>query len=175
VWFLALVLMGALAYWVATQTSPPAPMPYGAFLNQVDAGNVASATFYGTEIDGRFKHPLESGLAGGTAQRDSYHTRVPDFGDPGLIPELRKEHVAINVRAPSQWASVLTRVPWPLLLVIAVALIAAVVRLVRGPKTHSGPDMPMRPGAGPFGLFSSFLAKSREGEDQPTRKPPGED
>ena len=134
IWLLAVVLLGALVYFVAKETGRPAPMPYGAFLDQVEAGNVASATFHGTEIDGRFKHALSAGLPTGTSQRDRFRSRVPDFGDPGLIPELRKEHVAIDVSAPSQWTSLLARVPWPLLLILAAALVAAVVRIVRGPK-----------------------------------------
>lgn len=175
VWFLGIVLLGALTYFVAKEVGGPAPMPYGAFLDQVDAGNVGSATFYGTEIDGRFRRPLSSGLASGTSRRDSYRTRVPDFGDPELIPELRKEHVAIDVSAPSQWTSLLSRIPWPLLLFLAVALIAVVVRIVRGPNTRSDPAMPMRPGAGIIGLVSSLFGKPRQGEDQPPSKRPGDD
>jgi hypothetical protein len=175
VWLLGVVLLGALSYFVVKEVGRPALMPYGAFLDQVDSGNVASATFYGTEIDGRFKHPLSSGIDSGTSRRDSYRTRVPDFGDPELIPELRREHVAIDVSASSQWASVLARVPWPLLLFLAVALIAAVVRIVRGPKTRSGPAMPMRPGAGIIGLVSSLFGKPRQGEDQPPTKRPSDD
>jgi hypothetical protein len=32
-----------------------------------------------------------------STQRDTFSTRVLDFGDPALIPELRKQHVAISV------------------------------------------------------------------------------
>lgn len=175
VWFLGIVLLGVLAYFVAKQVDRPAPMPYGAFLNQVDAGNVASATFDGTEIDGHFKHALRSGIDSGTSRRDIYHTRVPVFGDPELIPELRKERVAIDVSAPSQWTSVLARLPWPLLLFLAVALIAAVVRIVRGPNARSGAALPMRPGAGIIGLASSLFGKPRPGEGKPEGKRTGED
>jgi ATP-dependent Zn protease len=165
VWLLALVLLGALGYLVVKQTEGPAPMPYGAFLDQVEAGNVASATFNGTEIDGRFKQPLSSGLATGTSRRDSFRSRVPDFGDPALIPELRKEHVAIDVRSPSQWVSLLARLPWPMLVFVALILVVALVRIVRGPKAGSGPDLPMRPGGGIIGLVSGLFGKKREGDE----------
>ena len=112
-------------------------MPYGALLDQVEAGNVASMTFDGTEVDGRFKHPLRDGLPTGTSRRDSFRSRVPDFGDPALIPELRKEHVAIDVRSPSQWASLLARLPWPMLVFVALILVVALVRIVRGAKAGS--------------------------------------
>jgi hypothetical protein len=150
-------------------------MPYGVFLDQLEAGNVASATFDGTEIGGRFKHPLSDGVPTGTSQRDIYRSRVPDFGDPALIPELRKEHVAIDVRSPSQWVSLLARLPWPMLAFLALILIVALVRIVRGPKASSGPAMPMRPGAGIIGLVSSLFGKSGQVEDQPPEKRPGKD
>ena len=173
IWLLAVVLLGALVYLIGKEVGTPVPMPYGAFLDQLEAGNVESATFNGTEIDGRFKHPLSEGLPTGTSQHDRFRSRVPDFGDPGLIPELRKEHVAIDVSAPSQWTSFIARVPWPLLVFLAVALIVAVVRIVRGPKAGSGPAMPMRPGAGIIGLVSNLFAKSRDAEDHPSEKRPG--
>jgi hypothetical protein len=163
VWLLAVVLLGALAYVVAKETGRPGPMPYGAFLDQVDAGNVASTTFNGSEIDGRFKHPLSNGLPTGTGQRDSFRTRAPDFGDPALIPGLRKAHVAIDVRSPSQWASLLARLPWPMLAFVALILVVALVRIVRGPKAGSGPDLPMHPGGGIIGLVSNLFGKKREG------------
>ena len=76
VWVLAVILLGALAYVVAKEAGRPAPMPYGVFLDQLVAGNVASATFNGTEINGRFKHPLSAGLPTGTTQRDSYRSPI---------------------------------------------------------------------------------------------------
>lgn len=173
IWLLAVVLLGVLVYLIAKEFGTPMPMPYGVFLYQLEAGNVASATFKGTEIDGRFKHPLSEGLPTGTSQHDRFRSRVPDFGDPGLIPELRKENVAIDVSAPSQWTSLLARVPWPLFLFLAVALIVAFVRIVRGPKADSGAAMPMRPGAGIIGLVSNLFAKSRDAEDGTSEKRPG--
>ena len=163
VWLLAVVLLGALAYVVAKEAGRPAAMPYGAFLDQVEAGNVASATFDGTEVDGRFKHPLGKDLATGTSQRDAFRTRIPDFGDPALIPELRKVHVAIDVVSPAGWSSLLSHLPWPLVAFLVLAAVAAVVRLVRGPKAGSGPDLPTHPGGGIIGLVSGLFGKKREG------------
>ena len=163
VWLLAILVTGALLFVAVKETGRPAAMPYGALLDQVEAGNVASMTFDGTEVDGRFKHPLRDGLPTGTSQRDSFRSRVPDFGDPALIPELRKEHVAIDVRSPSQWASLLTRLPWPMLAFVALILVVALVRIVRGPTAGSGPAVPMRPGGGMIGLVSGLFGKKREG------------
>ena len=103
-WFIGIAAVLALVIGVVVEeTGKRAPMPYGAFLDQLEAGNVASVTFQGTEIDGRFKHPLDATLPTGTAQRDTFRSRVPDFGDPALIPELRKQHVAIDVSVHLRW------------------------------------------------------------------------
>jgi ATP-dependent Zn protease len=142
VWFIAIAAV-ALLIFVGVQietASKAAPILYSVFLDQLDAGNVASVTFQGTEIHGRFK------VSAGNAQRDMFRTRAPDFGDPGLIPELRKQRVPINVAAPSGWSWLLGRMPWPMLVFLAVALIAGVVRLVRGGKSGTpAATHPMRP------------------------------
>jgi len=67
------------------------PMAYGVFLDQLEAGTIASVTIRGTEIRGRFKQPPNS------PPREPFDTWAPDFGDPALIAELRKQHVAIEV------------------------------------------------------------------------------
>ena len=160
VWFIAIAAV-LLIIVVGTQietAGKAAPTPYSAFLDQLEAGNVASVTFQGTEIQGRFKRPADS------AQRDIFSTRVPDFGDPALIPELRKQHVAINVSAPSPWASVIARVPWPMLVFLGVVLIAGLVRLARGGRAHSGSGVPMHPMHGMVGLVSGLFAKPHQVE-----------
>jgi len=52
-----------------------------------------------------------------------------------------------------------------MLVFIGVILIAALVRIVRGPKAGSGPTMPMHPGAGMIGLVSDFFSKKRKGDE----------
>ena len=172
VWLLAVVVMGALIFVAVRETGGPAPMAYGALLDQVEAGNVASVTFDGTEVDGRFKHPLSAGVPTGTSRRDSFRSRVPDFGDPALIPELRKERVAIDVRSPSQWASLLARLPWPMLAFVALIVVVALVRIVRGSKAGSGPAPSMQPGGGIIGLVTTLLGKKREIRDPSGQDPP---
>jgi ATP-dependent Zn protease len=154
VWFIAIaavLLLIGIGYEVET-AGKAAPTPYSAFLDQLEAGSVASVTFQGTEIRGRLKHPP------GSAQGDAFSTRVPDVGDPALIPELRKQHVAIEVSAPSPWTSVLARIPWPMLVFLGVVLVAGFVRLVRGGKARPGPAASM-PAHGMMGLVSGLFAK----------------
>ena len=62
VWFIAIAAVSLLIV-VAIEFAPTGKqtaMPYSTFLDQVDAGNIASVTFQGTEIIGHFKRPLDS-------------------------------------------------------------------------------------------------------------------
>lgn len=170
VWFIAIAAALALIAVVYMEESGKrAPIPYGIFLDQLDAGNVASVTIQGTEIDGRFKKPLDNKLLSGTTQQDTFHSRVPDFGDPTLIPELRKQHVVIDVKSPSQWMSLLGRIPWPILFIIGAMIIAGLIRLARGGKAQPGSAMSMHPMGGMIGLVSGLFGK------QPVASPPSQD
>lgn len=164
VWFIAIAAM-LLLIGVGIEiekTSKTAPTPYGAFLDQLEAGTVASVTIQGTEIRGRFKQPPNS------AQRNAFSTRAPDFGDPALIPELRKQHVAIEVSAPSPWTSLLSHLPWPMLVFLGVALIAGLIRLTRRGAARSGSPASM-PAHGMMGLVSGLFPKQDQAASPPTR------
>jgi ATP-dependent Zn protease len=164
VWFIAIVaVLLLIVVWTQIETgNEVVPTPYSAFLDQLEAANVASVTFQGTEIHGRFKRSPDS------AQRDTFSSRVPDFGDPALIPELRKQHVAINVRAPSLWTSILVHLPWPMLVLLGVVLVAALVRLVGGGKAQSeSAAASMHPMHGMMGLVSGLFAKPHQVESPP--------
>jgi cell division protease FtsH len=161
VWFIAIAAVALLSWVVVEQTDKRPATPYGIFLDQIEAGNVASVTIQGTEINGRFKQPSDG------AQHDTFSTRVPDFGDPTLIPALRKQHVAIAVSAPSPWTSVLARIPWPMLVFLGVLLVAALVRLMQGGKAQARSAASM-PAHGMIGLVSGLFAKPRPGESPPT-------
>jgi len=146
------------------------PMAYGVFLDQLEAGTIASVTIRGTEIRGRFKQPPNS------PPREPFDTWAPDFGDPALIAELRKQHVAIEVSAPSPWASVLAHVPWPMLAFLGMVLVAGLIRLARGGTARSGSQASM-PSHGMIGLVSGLFAKQDQAASPPARakdKPDGQ-
>jgi hypothetical protein len=159
-WFIAifavLILVTGVVLGKAGHQAPTPYMPYSAFLDQLDAGNVASVTFQGTEINGRFKNPLDS------TQSGAFSSRVPDFGDSTLIQELRKQQVVIDVSSSSQWLSLLSRLPWPMLFFLGVAIVAALVGLLRRGKSQSGAiaTMPMH---GMMGLAMGLFAKPQQG------------
>jgi ATP-dependent Zn protease len=132
VWIIGVIIVLLAAFAVFEMSDRPSATPYGMFLDQLDAGNVASVTFQGTDINGRWKRAPDN------AQSDAFRSRVPEFGDSSLVPELRRQRVTIDVVSPSQWMSVLGRLPFPLLIIGGVVLIALVVRFVRGGKAPTG-------------------------------------
>lgn len=167
-WLIGIAAVLVLAIGVAMkETGKSAPIPYSSFLDQLEAGNVASVTFQGMEIEGRFKKPVDSAPSGGTAQRDTFTSRVPDFGDPTLIPELRQQHVVIDVISSSLWTSLLRGVPWPMLIFLGAIIVAGLMRLVRGGKVGSASAMSMPPMHGMMGLVSGLFGKQQQGESSP--------
>jgi len=169
VWFVAIVVVALIGVAVVKQTDQPAATPYSTFLDQVEAGKIASVTFEGMEIVGRFKPPSANAPAGGTAQRDSFRSLVPDVGDPTLIPVLRKQHVAIDVAPPSAWTWLLGRVPWPMLIFVGVMLAIGFVRLLRGGKAQAGSAASTLPAHGMIGLLSGLFAKQHASESPSAR------
>ncbi len=167
-WFIVIAAVLLLIVVVVEKAGKLAPMAYSTFLDQLEAGNVASVAFQGMEINGRFKHPSNSAPSSGTAQRDTFSSRVPDFGDPTLIPELRKQHVVIEVTSPSAWTWLLGRVPWPMLIFVGVAIIAGFVRIMRGGMAQSGSAASTLPAHGMMGLLSGLFAKQHQAESPPT-------
>lgn len=171
VWILGIIAAALIIFGAVETASGPAATPYSAFLDQLDAGNIASVTFQGTQIDGRFKHPVANTASSSGAQQNVFRSRVPEFGDPTLLPELRKEHVAIDVVTSSAWMSWLGRLPWPMVVFLAFILIAGLVRLVRG-KAASDSAMPMRaPMQGIIGLVLGLFGKRSESASE--SKPAG--
>jgi ATP-dependent Zn protease len=162
------VVLIALIVAIVEKVGKPSQMPYSAFLDQLEVGNVATITFQGTEIDGHFKRPLDATIPTGTAQRDTFSSRVPEIGDAALIPELRKQHVVIDVQLATQWTRLLAGLPWPMLLFVGFALIAGLIRLVRGGKVGPALSMPMHPMQGMVGVVSGLFKGRNEAVQPPT-------
>jgi ATP-dependent Zn protease len=167
-WFVIIAAVLALGIGIALEESARrAPMPYGEFLDQVEAGNIASVTFRGTQIDGSLKHAVGDAASKDAAQQNTFRSHVPDFGDPTLLAELRKQHVVIDVASSSSWTRLLAGLPWPMLLFIGIALVAGLIRLVRGGKAQSGSAMPTHPMQGMIGLVSGLFGKQQQAAEPP--------
>jgi hypothetical protein len=161
-WLIALLAVLTLLIGLVTaKAGNPAPVPYSTFLDQLEAGNVASLTFQGTAINGRFNHPMDS------TQSNLFSSRVPDFGDASLMPELRRQHVVINVSSSWDWTSLLTHLPWPMVLIIGAALIAGLLSLLRGGKTPMGPMAGMHPMHAIMAPVMGLFAKQMPGASLP--------
>ena len=138
VWLLGVVVVVLAIFAIVEAAGIPAATPYGTFLDQLEADNVASVTVQGTEIKGHFKHPLNATAANDAAQTNAFRTRVPDFGDSSLIAALRKQHVTIDVASSTSWTRLLAGIPLPMWLFLGFIIIAGIVRLMRGGKAQSG-------------------------------------
>jgi ATP-dependent Zn protease len=169
VWLLGIVILALAIYAIVEAASGPAATPYGMFLDQLDAGNVAGVTLQGTQINGSFKHPLNVATSESESQANTFRTRLPDFGDPSLIAQLRQQHVAIDVASSSSWTRLLAGIPLPMLLFLGFIVVAAMVRFVRGGKAQSDSAMPTHPMQGMIGLVSGLLGKQQQAASPPTK------
>ncbi len=132
-WIIGVVLLGLGAFGAMAVIGRPPAIAYGDFLNQLDTGHVAGVTFAGTQIDGVFRQPVEATAAKGSTP-SNFRTEAPSFGDTTLLPELRKQRVAIDVVSSSNWVSWLGKLPWPMVLVLGAVLIYGLGRLIRSDK-----------------------------------------
>ncbi len=106
---LVLLIAGiVLIFWVLPQLFSPGAnvhgpnvgeLPYSAFYQQVQAGNVKDATFQGQDVTGDFKHAVSlTDATGNPVQTTQYHlTQFPN-GDPNLITLLNQYHVQFQVK-----------------------------------------------------------------------------
>lgn len=173
-WFVIIAAVLALGVGIAMEESARrAPMPYGAFLDQLEAGNIASVTFRGTQIDGSLKRALSDAASNGATQKNTFRSHVPDFGDPALLADLRKQHVVIDVASSSSWTHLLAGLPWPMLLFIGIALVAGLIRLIRGGKAQSGSTMPTHPMQGVIGLVLGLFGKQQQAAEPPKHEGDG--
>src|SRR5437016_7092681 len=97
-------LLGAGYLFLIGQASnmsgqPVGEVPYSAFYQQVQAGNVKDATFQGQDITGDFKNAVSLTAANGNpVLATQYHlTQFPN-GDPNLIALLNQHHVQFQTK-----------------------------------------------------------------------------
>ena len=108
---LVLLIAGiVLIFWVLPQLFAPGAhvsgsnvgeLPYSAFYQQVQVGNVKDATFQGQDVTGDFKHAVSlTDASGNPVLASQYHlTQFPN-GDPNLITLLNQYHVQFQVMTP---------------------------------------------------------------------------
>ena len=113
-WAILAVLLAWNAYYLFfSGSSASVALPYSDFLDQAQAGNVASVTFDGQAIDGTFRQqvqwpptaapgasPAPSAAPGDSATAapafyTTFTSVIPPLGDPALLPILEAHDVTI--------------------------------------------------------------------------------
>ncbi len=126
---------------------------YSRFKEELNQGNIREITIHKSTIEGKFKQAIEG--KGGQQQKPAQHvedfrTNLPPISDPGLMQELEKKGVEINVKPeqePSAWSTALIYLlPW--LLIIGVWWV-----ILRGMRKRGGP------GGGIMGNFAKSGAR----------------
>jgi hypothetical protein len=164
----------------------PSTIPYGVLLDQIEAANVASVVFHGTEVEGRLKQPLTIAGSSGSIQVEAFRCRIPDFGDPNLVADLRRQHVAIDVTWSSPWtawmgggalAVIVGAIVFakPGLLIFGGLLVAGLLRTMRGREAADQSAMPSNPMAmhpmhGMMTWMSGIAASHAPEDDKSDRK-----
>jgi cell division protease FtsH len=94
-------------------------MPYSAFKAEIAANNVKEVQLHGREVDGSLNKRAPSQPS--NIQGTRFHTRVPDFGDDGLLPALEQHGVKVTVADSSRggWSALLIGIlPWLLMILL---------------------------------------------------------
>jgi len=117
-----LLLLGLTLAWnifTLRPTTPSISMPYSAFLNQVQAGNVTKVELIDQQVRGSFAAPVaatpDQAVSGGApfsaapTSAQEFTSMIPAVGDQDLLPLLRAKNVEIVASAqnPSIFWSVL--------------------------------------------------------------------
>jgi cell division protease FtsH len=97
-WFAWILGLLVINYWIAsrsTQAPPRVRVPYSPFfLQQVDAGHVASITSKGTAVQGTFTLPLSYA---GSKSTKRFKTEIPTFADTNSLSQLlQRKGVVVN-------------------------------------------------------------------------------
>jgi cell division protease FtsH len=112
-WVAVFVLVLAINIFVSTRAMEPATrvrVPYSPFfVDQVQAGNVASITSKGTAIQGSFKKKVSYA---DKKPAEAFSTEIPAFADTDKLSSLLQEHrVTVNAKpldtGPPWWGSLL--------------------------------------------------------------------
>jgi cell division protease FtsH len=109
-WLWLWVLMLCVAALFALQRGPgeQRPLAYSAFRDSLQADQVKSVVVKGDAIGGQ----MRTGKIG-------FVTRMPSFGDQGLMPLLQEKNVTVTAEAPSSgawWIALLNIAPFLLLI-----------------------------------------------------------
>ncbi len=131
-------------------------IPYSSFKSMIKDGSVDEVLLRGNVVEGKFFRPQPLGLQGEEYSR--FTTRIPAFGDEGLLNALENKQVKVRVREPEAagtWKTVIIGLlPWVIILGLYIWFLRRVSRNLAG-------------GLGGRGDLKKFLEPTSE----PAKKP----
>ncbi|MDJ0657761.1 MAG: ATP-dependent zinc metalloprotease FtsH [Xanthomonadales bacterium] len=115
-WILPILFL--MLFWMSRNYVPETPdIPYSDFIALVEADNVTRVEFSGDVIRGELGNPRALGATGQNYSR--FRTRIPQGGDPDLLPILRQHRVTVDVLPAEEsgqgWRILLSLLPLLLL------------------------------------------------------------
>lgn len=116
----ALFLLVVMLFTSLYLDHPPAPqkpvmeISYSSFKSLIEDGSVDEVLLRGNAVEGKLFQPQPLGLQGEEYSR--FTTRIPDFGDEGLLEALENKQVMVRVREPEvtgTWrTAIIGLLPW---------------------------------------------------------------
>ncbi len=153
---LAVILfIAALYVWQFTLTPPGPehfPLPYSAFMEQLDASNVKTVSLQKMRVSGELLKKTDIILPGSKkpAAVLYFDTYLPSFQGDDLLKKLIEKNVAVSVEPPEQQSLFLQLLigvlPWVLIIGVGYLLMQRTTRQIQG---------------GPGGLFSFGQSRAK--------------
>jgi len=135
--FFALILLLLLMLLMGRWEQPAETsfqIAYSRFKTLVKQGQVAEIDLSADRVAGRLTAPAAIGPNGETGER--FGTRIPQFGDPALLPDLEKSGVVVRVESEDEtfnWGTlVVALAPWVLIIGVYVWFMRRMARNLPG-------------------------------------------
>ena len=123
-----------LFFNIAPKQQSSFEIPYSQFKSLVKQQRVSEVTLHGNVAEGKLFDPEPMG-PNNTASK-LFHTRIPEFGDQSLLPDLEAKGVKVNVGTPAEKSLfsnlLLATVPWLLFLLVFFWLMRRAYRNIGG-------------------------------------------
>jgi len=151
----ALLVFIILFVW-AQYFTPTGPeryeISYSQFFEQLNAGNIKSVSIRKLQVNGEFNKEVNITLPGAKkplAVKD-FQTYLPSFQGEGLLSELEKKNVVINVEPAEEkslfWQFIIGLLPWVIIIGVWMMIMRRAQQQIQG---------------GPGGLFTFGASKAK--------------